>query len=376
MAIGQWKDSDKLALVLFCLAAVLAIVLFLVEKTPTTIGVMLVFILGFLVYPIIHLVTSRSGRAVASISTIAIVILFGWLVWPRKTTDAKPQVGQNSPAPPSAAPASTASSVKPEAPAEKKNQENGKSVKPDKKQEPPPPAGTKSGDTNIKGDVNQSSSGDCSPNIVGNNATVAPCTVPTPHSKLTLLDDKGNVGKAHFGDVQVNGGLPPNSDITVFQVAPGASAGEISADKVEINTIPVGPIPAPPAGSPTSFSKNDLLELRGEVQQWYASKQQSAPCPREFTSPPPAETLEQRKACDDYWLLATKEFNAGQLGNRILLICSVFKSNDCKNGSVQNLFNHLHAPDIRGFIADYSWDLQWLTEDSEGPHCTSDKAPG
>lgn len=110
----QWSKSDKLAVALFCLGAVMALVLFLVEKTPLTVGFMIFFIIGLLVFPIIHFFSAIPARVVSLILMLGIVGLFGWNVWPhredRKPDTSPPQkaVGAQSPlVPPVPAPRST-----------------------------------------------------------------------------------------------------------------------------------------------------------------------------------------------------------------------------------------------------------------------------
>ena len=48
------SPSDKLAVVLFCLGAAMALILFLLTKTPLTILPMLLGIAFLMVYPVLH----------------------------------------------------------------------------------------------------------------------------------------------------------------------------------------------------------------------------------------------------------------------------------------------------------------------------------
>lgn len=79
----KWTWSDKLSVALACAGAALALVLFLVEKTPGTVAVMLACIAALLTYPILHFVTSRTARIPVFVATAGLVVLFGWKVWPR-----------------------------------------------------------------------------------------------------------------------------------------------------------------------------------------------------------------------------------------------------------------------------------------------------
>lgn len=76
------SDSDKLGVVLACLAGVMGIILFLVPKTPATVAVLLVAMVGLSVYPILHFVR----RSALRIGTLCCVVLattaLGCYVWP------------------------------------------------------------------------------------------------------------------------------------------------------------------------------------------------------------------------------------------------------------------------------------------------------
>ncbi len=79
-----YSISDKLAIALACLAGIMAIILFLVEKTPTTIVSLLILMLALSIYPILHFV-KRVGVRIAVFSLFAIGTLrLGWYVWPHE----------------------------------------------------------------------------------------------------------------------------------------------------------------------------------------------------------------------------------------------------------------------------------------------------
>ena len=79
----RWTRSDKLAVALACIGAALALILFLVDKTPVTVGVMTTCIAALLAYPIQHFVPSRPVRISAIILMILLVCCFGWSRWPK-----------------------------------------------------------------------------------------------------------------------------------------------------------------------------------------------------------------------------------------------------------------------------------------------------
>ncbi len=77
-----YSTSDKLAVVLACLEGVMAIILFLAEKTPVTVVCLLLLMLALSIYPILHFAKHIGARMVA-FSLFAIgTLLFGWYVWP------------------------------------------------------------------------------------------------------------------------------------------------------------------------------------------------------------------------------------------------------------------------------------------------------
>jgi hypothetical protein len=71
-----------LAITLACLAGVMAIILFLIEKTPRTIICLLLAMIGLLVYPVLHFFKSRISRAIGFAGCTLGTLLFGWSVWP------------------------------------------------------------------------------------------------------------------------------------------------------------------------------------------------------------------------------------------------------------------------------------------------------
>jgi hypothetical protein len=96
---GHYSLSDKLAMALVCLTAILAIVLFLVEKTPKTILGLLVAILVFGIYPILHFFKNRWLRIGALIVLFAATFVFGYPMWKRsKAEELNKEQGHSSPA--------------------------------------------------------------------------------------------------------------------------------------------------------------------------------------------------------------------------------------------------------------------------------------
>ena len=80
------SKSDKLAIVFFLLGIAVAIILFLVEKTPATVLSLLGLLAAALIYPILHFVKRSPGRIVAFFALVLIVFAFGRGAWPHKST--------------------------------------------------------------------------------------------------------------------------------------------------------------------------------------------------------------------------------------------------------------------------------------------------
>lgn len=84
-AVNRWTWSDKLAVALACLAAIVALVLFWIEKTPLTAGVTLAAMFCLSIYPVLHFVRSGVARGIALLAVVWLVGVFGWAVWPHKS---------------------------------------------------------------------------------------------------------------------------------------------------------------------------------------------------------------------------------------------------------------------------------------------------
>jgi hypothetical protein len=171
-ATQRWSASDRLAVALACASAAMALTLSLIGKSPPTVGVIVICIAGFLVYPIIHFIPSRKFQIPALVLMIVSVSMFGWREWPRRA-----EVTHNLPG--SGQPSTVAHENPPSVTQEPKPTSNPKpasnsrraKTRPPENPVPPPP-------------VTQACSGS---NCIGNNygsATQA-IIVATPPLKLT-----------------------------------------------------------------------------------------------------------------------------------------------------------------------------------------------
>ena len=83
-AAAGYSNSDRLGIALFLVGIAFAIVLFLAEKTPTTVLVLLASVVGALVYPVLHFCRTPRRRIVIFVILAIVVFAFGRGVWPKK----------------------------------------------------------------------------------------------------------------------------------------------------------------------------------------------------------------------------------------------------------------------------------------------------
>jgi hypothetical protein len=96
----SWSFSDRLALVLFCLACVIALVLAWMEKTPIWAGATIGGMALLIAYPVLHVYRTWVKRIPALIAVWALIALFGWKIWPRPVAPKPQPVVRNEPASP------------------------------------------------------------------------------------------------------------------------------------------------------------------------------------------------------------------------------------------------------------------------------------
>ena len=77
--------SDGLAIVLFCLSGVMALVLVWLEKTPVWGGVTVGSMALLIVYPVLHVCRTWVQRTLALVAVWALIALFGWKIWPHSS---------------------------------------------------------------------------------------------------------------------------------------------------------------------------------------------------------------------------------------------------------------------------------------------------
>jgi hypothetical protein len=89
---GEYSRSDKLGIALACLAGVMAIILFLVEKTPLTVVSLLTLMIALSIFPILHFARSSPIRIALMILAVIGAVALGRFEWPKK----KPPIVQTN----------------------------------------------------------------------------------------------------------------------------------------------------------------------------------------------------------------------------------------------------------------------------------------
>jgi hypothetical protein len=106
VATRGWSFSDRLAFALFCLASVLAIVLYWIDKTPTAAGASIALIGMLVIYPLLHFVQKLLLRIIVFVFIALLIAGFGMKIWPSKINpnEAPQQTSSPRPKPQQAAP--------------------------------------------------------------------------------------------------------------------------------------------------------------------------------------------------------------------------------------------------------------------------------
>jgi hypothetical protein len=78
---ASFTDSDRLAIVLFCVAGIMAFLLAWLIKTPAWVFASLIAMAAFVVYPVGHIFRSWSTRIITLIALWIMVGLFGTHIW-------------------------------------------------------------------------------------------------------------------------------------------------------------------------------------------------------------------------------------------------------------------------------------------------------
>jgi hypothetical protein len=153
---NKYSTSDKLGIALACLGGIVAIVLYLIEKTPVTVVALLTLMAILFIYPIFHFFKSEASRMAALALALIGIVIFGWFSWPANPHE--PAAGNPTPSAPQ---------IRPD------DATKGDEHKTTRKKAKPPQQNAK-GNSNVQ----QGTSGDSSPNIVqqgaGNTAAVGP----------------------------------------------------------------------------------------------------------------------------------------------------------------------------------------------------------
>jgi hypothetical protein len=85
IAAAGYNNSDRLGIALCLVGVVGATVLFLIEKTSTTVPLLLALMVAALVYPVLHFCRTPRSRIVIFVILAIGVFAFGRFVWPNKS---------------------------------------------------------------------------------------------------------------------------------------------------------------------------------------------------------------------------------------------------------------------------------------------------
>jgi hypothetical protein len=83
MRLSELSNSDKLTAVLTCVSLAVAFILYLVVKTPTSILVMCVAIVGLMFMPILHIWKRWITRGLLFTVLVLLVLVIGKSAWPK-----------------------------------------------------------------------------------------------------------------------------------------------------------------------------------------------------------------------------------------------------------------------------------------------------
>ncbi len=222
--VDGYSTSDKLAIALACLAGVMAIILFLIEKTPLTVVGLLVAMAALSVYPVLHFVRRINFR-IALLACVAIATLaLGWYVWP-KSKLLSGNAGIKS---------TTTASTATEAPSQSPNPAPTQPTLPKPKPVRRPRAS--------HAIIQQSSTGDCSPNIIGsgntNNCNQPPEVIASAQTQ-TMTGSSEAPWEVHFTISAT--GLVQTGDLRLKCSGPVIRAGISRINPAELITGSNGP---------------------------------------------------------------------------------------------------------------------------------------
>lgn len=79
----EYSSSDKLAFALFCVAGIMAIILFFADFNPLTIVTLLIAMLALSIFPIVHFMKTGILRVAAFVVVLLVASLLGWHRWPK-----------------------------------------------------------------------------------------------------------------------------------------------------------------------------------------------------------------------------------------------------------------------------------------------------
>jgi hypothetical protein len=170
----------------------------------------------------------------------------------------------------------------------------------------------------------------------------APTTVPM--ATIKVLENNGDIRNAELGTVEID---PSNagSNVTVIENANGSHIDTLKMEHLVVGASGTGTIPEPPAGSPKSIPKATVDKLISDVHAWAEAR---------------------GEVTDD----SVQEFHEN-FGPQIILITQVLRNCSQQHNALIHLYNREKYPhNLKPIVGLQLFDLQLLTEDTEGAHCT------
>jgi len=83
---SRLSPADQLAIALFCLAGVITLILYVVEKSPSSVCLCSAGIAALLIYPILHFIRDHRMRVAAFVVTFILSVAIAYASWPNVQT--------------------------------------------------------------------------------------------------------------------------------------------------------------------------------------------------------------------------------------------------------------------------------------------------
>jgi len=147
------------------------------------------------------------------------------------------------------------------------------------------------------------------------------CEVNHPGT-FTFLNDEGKVNEASIGKITIEGSPAPNTNTTLFHVAPGGELGKLTVNEAHVhNWLPEALVPAPPPDAPRDNFHSRIKDLNKEMWDWKQGLEAASPS---VTDPQYYQ----------YWSAKMAEFH-NSFGGRLTLLAKQLR----KCGNTQAIYD-------------------------------------